>query len=998
MRRIRFDVSVAIAVIFLVTVPAAITLSALWLKSGRMAEDVASGLFADKAAIAESRLREELEAAEDVVANGVELEQFDTTEEPSDKGLLTGVPYARRVLNKNSSLYSVYVGYRNGSFMQLLPVRDNPRIAENLKAPPGTKEALRVISYQRGKRVQHWQYLDDRQHVIAEQTDPEPSFDPRSRPWFVSAWNSDGVNISKPYIFNSIGRAGITVSRPLSSETGVVAADFTLEGLGRFVEQEVVSENGAVFLMDGDGHLLAAPNILRKGMGELAEIAKGTHPYLSLAAEHPLEKEGRVYTTEYQGTEYLAQFTRIGQGEIIVCVVAPLSDFTAHVRSLATWVLSLSLAILVLGFPFGAALVRILSARLRDLSMEAERVREMDFSGEIPENSVIEEFYNLGQAFKMMKDTMLKRTRSLEAAQSKLVRLLDIGIAMGSEKDLGLIIETVVMEAVRISNAEGGTLFLLTEDDKNLRFEFIHNRMLEISLGGSHELDFDLPTIPYLDPETGKPDLSHVVCAAIHQGKSLHVKDVYASADFDFENQKDFDARTGYRTRSVLVVPLRPRGGQVIGAIQLINAHEKGVEEPVAFSYAVSRHVESLAAQSANALYNRSLLDAQENLVDAMVRIIAGAIDAKSPYTGGHCERVPELAVMLAEEAARQTEGPLAEFAFKTDDEWREFRIGAWLHDCGKVTTPEYVVDKATKLETIHNRIHDIRTRFEVLLRDAEIARLKTVAEGGDPAQAQAAYDARAAQLASDFSFIAECNIGGEFMAPEKIERLKSIAAQTWMRHFDDRLGLSFEESDRLRSIPKAELPVFEPLLSDRPEQVIPWSGKEKFTDREWGFTLTVPEVMYNRGEVHNLCIARGTLTEEERFKVSEHVIQTLMMMESLPFPKHLRHVPDYAGTHHETLSGKGYPRSLDEDKLTIPQRILAIADIFEALTAADRPYKRAKPLSVCVDILAEFRDNGSIDPVLFELFLRSGAYRRYAEQFLAPSQLDEVDISKYLH
>ena len=453
MRRIRFDVSVAIAVIFLVTVPTAITLSTLWLKSGRMAEDVAAGLFSDKAAIVEAHLQEAIEAAVDVVNTGVELEQFDGSEQPNEKALLVSQTYSHRVLSKNPNLYSVYAGYRDGSFVQLIATHGDAKVNELLKAPPGTNEVLRLIVNERGERKERWRFLDAGQHLLTERVESSVTFDPRSRPWFSAAWNTEGVNISTPYVFSSQHRPGITVSRPLQSETGVAAADFTLDGLSDFVEKEAISENGALFLTDGDGRLLAAPARVRGNLPELADIAKSDHPYLALAADHNLSREGKAYTVEFRGSEYLVQFSRIGQGGIVLCIVAPLNDFTGHVRSLATWVLSLSLAMLVLGFPFGAALVKMLSARLRELSEEAERVREMDFSGEIPENSVIEEFYHLGQAFKMMKDTMLKRTRSLEAAQSKLVRLLDIGISMGSEKDIDLIIETVVMEAVRIANA-----------------------------------------------------------------------------------------------------------------------------------------------------------------------------------------------------------------------------------------------------------------------------------------------------------------------------------------------------------------------------------------------------------------------------------------------------------------------------------------------------------------------------------------------------------------
>lgn len=568
---------------------------------------------------------------------------------------------------------------------------------------------------------------------------------------------------------------------------------------------------------------------------------------------------------------------------------------------------------------------------------------------------------------------------------------------MADQDDIGHLIEMIALEVEKISGAEGSTLFLLTEDGHHLHIEFIHNKALNISIGGNAGLDFELPSTPYLDPRSGQPLLGNIVCSAIHHGRSIDVPDIRACDAFDFSSIREFDERTGYLSKSLLVVPLRPRGGDIIGAIQLINARKLGADEPIAFSSSTKRYVEALAALAANALHNRSLLDAQEKLIDSIVKVIAVAVDAKSPHTAGHSERVDELASMLATETSRIADGPLAQFRFETSAQWREFHIAAWLHDCGKVTTPEFVVDKATKLETIHNRIHEIRTRFEVLLRDAEIERLSAVITGIASATAQERYERVRHELLDDFTFVAECNIGGEFMGNDRVERLKKIASRTWLRHFDDRLGLSHEELRRFGDIPTTALPVQEPLLCDRPEHVIPWTGLEKFSSDKWRFSTRTPAAMYNRGELHNLSIARGTLTEEERFKISEHVIQTVIMLESLPLPKHLKHVPEYAGTHHEALNGTGYPRSLRDDELSIPSRIIAIADIFEALTASDRPYKKAKTLSEAVDILAGFRNRGHIDPQLFNLFLTSGIFRRYGSKFLEPNQIDDVDISKYL-
>jgi HD-GYP domain-containing protein (c-di-GMP phosphodiesterase class II) len=497
------------------------------------------------------------------------------------------------------------------------------------------------------------------------------------------------------------------------------------------------------------------------------------------------------------------------------------------------------------------------------------------------------------------------------------------------------------------------------------------------------------------DPETGRSNDHFVAVYAATHNRIIAIDDVDTENRYDLSGTRGYMAASGYRVRSMLVVPLAPRDGEVIGVLQYLNALDPETGAPVPFRPELLRFLTALAAQAAVALDNHQLVEAQERLVDAMIRMLAGAIDAKSPYTGGHCERVPELAVMLAEAACAANEGPLAGFRFETEDEWREFRIGAWLHDCGKVTTPEHVVDKATKLETLYNRIHEIRTRFEVLLRDARIDCLEAIAAGADPAGAEHDFAARKASLIDDFAFVAECNLGGEAMAPERIERLGRIAERTWLRHFDDRLGLGHEESRR-HAEPPPPLPATERLLADQPWHVQP-RGRSRALDPRYGFRLTVPEHLYNQGELHNLSVQRGTLTEEDRFKINEHIIQTIVMLENMPFPSNLKRVPEYAGTHHETLVGTGYPRRLSGEQLSVPARIMAIADIFEALTAADRPYKKAKTLSEAVEILYRFKRDRHIDPVLFDLFLTSGVYLRYAQQYLLPEQIDTVEIGSYL-
>lgn len=376
--------------------------------------------------------------------------------------------------------------------------------------------------------------------------------------------------------------------------------------------------------------------------------------------------------------------------------------------------------------------------------------------------------------------------------------------------------------------------------------------------------------------------------------------------------------------------------------------------------------------------------EAQKKLLDSFIKLIAEAIDDKSPYTGGHCERVPELAEMLAKEASDSDEGIFKDFKLTTAEEWREFNIASWLHDCGKVVTPEYVVDKATKLETINNRIHEIRTRFEVLLRDVKIALLEGKID-------EAQYKQQCQKIKEDFTFIAECNIGGEFMSDEKITRLKEIAATKWTRYLDDRLGLSEAENMRLAEVSKNEPPYEEALLQDRPDHIIKRSKENtKEAYENLGVKADdIPKNAYNNGEFYNLSIPKGTLTPEERFKINEHVIMTIKMLQQLPLTDNLKKIPEYAGAHHETMTGGGYPKGLNKEEISIPARIMAIADIFEALTASDRPYKKPKKLSEALKIMEFMSKDGHIDNDLYEIFVKTGVYKKYAEKYLDASQID---------
>ncbi len=560
--------------------------------------------------------------------------------------------------------------------------------------------------------------------------------------------------------------------------------------------------------------------------------------------------------------------------------------------------------------------------------------------------------------------------------EGRFERLIELGIALSSERNHNRLMEMILLEAKRIPNADGGTLYLYDEETGGLSFEIMRNDTLEIAMGGTTGKEISFPPLMTVDPDTKEPNYKNVATAVALSKTMSNISDAYTVDEYDFSGTKAFDENTGYRSTSFLTLPLVNRAEDVIGVVQLINARDDE-GNVIAFDAELEAIIGALASQAAVALENQLLLQQQRILMDSFIELIAGAIDEKSAYTGGHCQRVPALTKMIAR-AATESDDPRFSGFELSEDEWYELHLAGWLHDCGKVTTPEYVVDKAVKLETINNRIHEVRNRFEIMIREAEIDYLKARLEGdgtGDD-QLKQDYEARVAQLTDDFEFIAEANVGGEFLSDEAIERVEAIGRMEWTRYLDRGIGLSWEEGQRLAENPPEPTPCRERLLEDRTDHVT----KE-----------------YNFGEIYNLRIRRGTLTEEERLKINDHISVTIDMLESLPFPKNLKRVPEYAGGHHEKMDGTGYPNGLTKDQMSLPARMMAIADIFEALTASDRPYKKAKKLSEALKIMTFMNKDKHIDQDLFELFLTGQVYQEYADTFLDPEQIDEIEVDDYM-
>ena len=539
----------------------------------------------------------------------------------------------------------------------------------------------------------------------------------------------------------------------------------------------------------------------------------------------------------------------------------------------------------------------------------------------------------------LLLNNLVHDVKNFTESQLTLIRrLTQIGVALSAEKNIDRLLEMIVDEAQDFTCADGGTLYIMSDDESALHFAIVQNRTLKTHMGGTGG-KITWPSVILKNPD-GSPNFANVSAYAAISGQVVNIPDVYDAEGFNFQGTRKFDADTGYRSKSMLVVPMRNHENDTIGVLQLLNAQEPLTGKVINFSNECQQMTESLASQAAVALSNTRLIHDLENLLESFISSIASAIDEKSPYTGGHVQRVAKLSLTIAEKINNMTEGPYADVCFD-EHPMKELRTAAWLHDIGKITTPEYVVDKATKLETIYDRIETLKTRFEVIKRDHELKVLEdrlarhyahSDESGSETSgmETDGKNDEFSRKLEEDINFLVNANTGGEFMADEMIEKVKEIASRKWIYDGDEC-----------------------PMLTEN--------------------------------EVYNLTIRRGTLTTEERDIINNHAKVTHKMLSQLPFPKKLKNVPLYAAAHHENINGTGYPFGLKGDEISLQSRILALADIFEALTAKDRPYKKGKTLSEALDIMSFMVKDGHIDKDLFELFIREKIYLDYAKKELLP-------------
>lgn len=534
---------------------------------------------------------------------------------------------------------------------------------------------------------------------------------------------------------------------------------------------------------------------------------------------------------------------------------------------------------------------------------------------------------------------------SSELDQRLFWRLIEISTALSGERNTSRLFERILDAAQDITHADGGTLYLIKEKEEGrpvLEFEILRTNSLMLRLGGTSGNPIEIAPL-HLYHEDGTPNHNNIATHTALTRELVNIEDAYFAENLDFSGTKAFDARSGYRSKSFLTVPLCNHADEIIGVLQLVNAKNPDTGETVEFPKNLEPIVVALASSAAIALDNQILLQDHKDLLDAFIKVIAQAIDAKSAHTSAHCQRVPVLTELIAQAACETYEGPLAEFDLD-ESQWYELRVASWMHDCGKLATPNSLLDKATKLHLMLDGIDAVKTRFAAAMVTLELAFQRQMQAQPERVGAlQEILEEELAALRDDCLFIEKANVGGEFMKPEDQARVKRIAGHKWRDHL----------------------------------------GMEKHV-------LTEEEVKF-------LCIERGTLSFEERQKINDHMTVTIQMLESLPFPKNLKRVPEYAGGHHEKMDGTGFPRGLKREQMSWPARMMAIADIFEALTASERPYKAPMKISQALGILQKMQQQNHIDPDLFRLFVSSRVWEKYARIYLRPDQLDITDASAYL-
>lgn len=852
------------------------------------------------------------------------------------------------VLQQNNYASAVYSAWDNGDFLILRRLTNQSRAV--FKSPAGAQWLLQHYRFDVNPPQKKEFYLDNKQNIISSAIVPYDNYDPRTRPWYMLARAETGLITSPNYVFRATGETGFTYSQQAENQHVVIGLDVSFASLSAFLQQQGLPSGSLAAILSESGEVIASQptqKIDNQGIVKAEKLSvlmpllnKGDARNSQIFSVNNEDWYGSVINVHSMGNDYR------------LAIATPAAFVTANASSVSNRSTLIASLLLLFSLPAIWYFSRKISHPLRRLRKDAEEISKLHF--EERENtetsSIIEEIDDLHAAMAKMRKTLIK--------------FISMSSMLTVKNNFTQQMQGLLTDTTEIADMAGGMVFLADHDAKLFTPAAFR--------WGNDNIDFS--TIPPLTVDHEHYDAFWQI---------LHGQTV--SSVLTRENMPvSLEAfLLPHLPEHYVAVPMQTHDNHPMGFLLLFNTAaltDKHNEAKIQL-------INSLVGMLSVAIEAQHLLAEQKKLINAFIKLIAGAIDEKSPYTGGHCQRVPVITKMLAQAAVDAQDGPYAGFTL-SENEWDELHTACWLHDCGKITTPEAVVDKATKLELIYNRIHEIRMRFELLKREKEIEFLR---HQGDNTDAQV-LEEMLSQLDDDFYFIARCNIGSEFVSDDALSRINKIAEYRWTRTLDDTAGVSQDELMRKKHQPVATLPVQEPMLADKEEHIVYRADTSKEADH-YHFKLKKPLHQYNYGEIYNLSIRRGTLNDEERYKINEHIIQTIIMLDNLPFPRTMANVSTIAGGHHEHVDGKGYPYQLDHTQMSAQVKMLAIADVFEALTAVDRPYKPGKLLSEALGIMASMVNDHHLDRDLFILFLQSGIWNEYAHTYLDAEKTDHVDV-----
>ncbi len=680
------------------------------------------------------------------------------------------VPVLSKILNSNMALSGFEVGYSNGDFFIIRPVRTE-YMREQFKAPIGALfmiDNINALSADKNSTVRI--YYDKELKQISQKAILDITYDPRTRPWYKLAITSEGYATTLPYLYFFVKKVGITITLESKSQGTVVAADIALDDLSATLSNNIITPSSELVLFDKHGKVLAYKDPRKlivedeHGKSKIVTIAELRSPVLTKYAAQlvPFEQPLSFFFMGGNWGGGIKKFDISKDFELYFAFIAPDNELFSEALEIRWQSSLIALLLMLIAVPVTAYSAYRISEPLRKLTIQARKIRQFDFTQDSLPTSVISEIHTL--------------TTDMDGMRTTISHFLNMITSLAGEKNLDSLLATITRQTLEISRADAAILYLLNEEGTNIRPVSI-----KLAAGDkkivlpSHEMknsnDFIVKSVQQ--------------CAAeVHYFKR--------SAAVEKEALGPFFSVLDTENLQVLTLSLKNRSGEVKGILCVINNANNATTEDLDNVDRIS-FLQTLSGFAAVSMESRHLLKAQKELLGSFIKLIAGAIDAKSHYTAGHCQRVPELTKMLAEQACKQTSGEFKDFQL-SKEEWEELDTAAWLHDCGKITTPEYVVDKATKLETIYDRIHEIRMRFEILKRDAEIDYWQQLSSAGDEKVLQEILTKTLLKIDTDFKLVADCNIGSEFMSAEKIQRIKQLSTITWRRTISDRIGVSWEE------------------------------------------------------------------------------------------------------------------------------------------------------------------------------------------------------------